>query len=836
MTRPDDAWWDEAELAWVQCGRRDGRLDGDARYWNADGELISEARYVDGVVEARRWLRPVAGRVPGPLERAPASVVVYERIYEAGDSIGERYRDAEGREVDLHGRPPRARPAGVPPTAGPMGDWGWLFMRRRDDVVLETREFRNDGTLHRESRGDDYERELYANGVMRWEGGRIAVGAGMGRHGLWRYQDAGGTLVRESGFERGIECVRTWYRPGGSRSGPVDGDREVGTWVVRDAAGTVVETVELGPAMTDEQLLAGLGDEIAVAGHGDDPASVLARIRAAGRSGDATALGGVTSWLAPDEDGRLVALASHARSIAVHVHALRWSLDAAGIAGLAERLFCADRPAAALDLIDAALLVGDEPSWHAARAGYLRALGRDAEAEATTPGELDARAIVLLHEIRAAPEDDGPRLVFADHVAARYPEHAELIVAQCRGLPDADVRARFDATLPEDQRDRRFERGFATDRCDCPAETFLAHHELLFRINPANGALSLQYASGHVAQLAMSPALRRYTDVRFYDTYLHDGAAAQLARSPHLGQLAYLGLRDTSLDDDMLRAILTSRAYPRLTGLDLGNIREGQDYTLAGLEALPDALFAGALRSLDLDRMWFDDEVVEVIARLPALVELSLSSSRLGDAGMTAFAALPQRFTSLRLDDCGFGEAGAVALAASPVLSAVTYLDLEGNELGERGHVALVRSPHLGPLRTFTLARSRASAEVARAIAASNLRHTLEDLNLSRAAIGADGAVALATTGFARLARLGLHGNRIEDRGAVALIESPVMATLRWLDLSSNDVGDATARALLRHARPEQWIELGRSTISEPLQAELAARFGRVQLRDPRGR
>ena len=65
------------------------------------------------------------------------------------------------------------------------------------------------------------------------------------------------------------------------------------------------------------------------------------------------------------------------------------------------------------------------------------------EAGAVRAGaELDPRAVALLEQIRAAP-DDAPRLVLADLIADAHPEHAELIVAQCGSRrPHADLEPR----------------------------------------------------------------------------------------------------------------------------------------------------------------------------------------------------------------------------------------------------------------------------------------------------------------------------------------------------------------------------------------------------------
>ncbi len=900
VAKPSDAWWHEPDQEWVH-GERDaaGRLQGVVRYWNAAGEFISDAEHVDdrphgrarrfypdgsvaqeasyraGVLDGpRRWFRPrdAALEPPAQLARAGSRVHAFECVYEGGDLIGTTFRDAEGREVDGHGRPIRNRPAGIPPTSSPFPSSGWLFMRRRGeqgDEILETREYREDGSLHRERLPDGRERELHDNGAVAHEGQRVAIaGGGRPQHGIWRYHDREGVLRRESRFEHGTERERTWHRTaaeseghGVTRSGPVDDRAEIGTWRVRDEAGEVVDTIDLGPRTSAEALLA---DPVTTAETIDDDSDrhdlrhVLARIRTCGRTRDLQALASIgtrPAWRKVGGEGQLVSLGDRPGSWLELVHALRWGPpDAALLGELAAALFRAERPHAALDVVDAALLVEDAPALHAARAAYLRALGRTEEAHQAAAGDpqrLDERAERLLMEIRAAPDDVGLRLVFADHIAPTWPEHTTVIVAQCNGEGpvDPEILAAFRRTLPGSLASQvdELERGFlAAHTLYVEAEQLLAEHDALFRLAPACTELAVAYASDHVARLAVLPALRRYEGLSFHDTLMFDGGAAHLARSPHLAQLRRLGLRDTSLHDEDLRAILSSTAFPRLVDLDIGNIREGQDYSIEALRALPDAAFAGTLEALNIDRRYFGDEVVDVIERLPRLADLSLEGSSLTDDAIRRIAALPNRFTALNLERCGFGTEGAIALAASPAIAELRELNAGTNALGDEGFAALVRSPRLGRLRRLdlegsTTADRQPTAAAARAFAGARFLATLEVLNLSLARIGPDGGEALARVPFAKLAWLNLYGNGVGDRGAVAIARSPLMATLTFLDLGNNELTDTAADALAAaaHARPELRIELGGATLSEASRAALLRRYGdRVQLEYPwnRGR
>jgi hypothetical protein len=58
------------------------------------------------------------------------------------------------------------------------------------------------------------------------------------------------------------------------------------------------------------------------------------------------------------------------------------------------------------------------------------------------------------------------------------------------------------------------------------------------------------------------------------------------------------------------------------------------------------------------------DEVIEVFAKLPALVDLDLTNGALGDAGARGLLALPNAWTALALGGNDFSESMKAALVA----------------------------------------------------------------------------------------------------------------------------------------------------------------------------
>jgi hypothetical protein len=67
---------------------------------------------------------------------------------------------------------------------------------------------------------------------------------------------------------------------------------------------------------------------------------------------------------------------------------------------------------------------------------------------------------------------------------------------------------------------------------------------------------------------------------------------------------------------------------------------------------------------LSMTNRWLGDELVEVIAKLPALVDLDLTNNALTDDGARALLDLPNTWTRLGLYGNGISEATQAAITA----------------------------------------------------------------------------------------------------------------------------------------------------------------------------
>jgi uncharacterized protein (TIGR02996 family) len=349
-----------------------------------------------------------------------------------------------------------------------------------------------------------------------------------------------------------------------------------------------------------------------------------------------------------------------------------------------------------------------------------------------SPGE------VLLAEILAHPDDDAPRLVYADwlddHGGDAEQARAEFIRAQCEA-----------AGNPGPARRRELEQ----------RETaLLKEHGAAWRTEvPAWARKDAEFRRGFIA--GVSATLRAFLD----------GLGALHRHAPV--QRATLG----NVDDPLLAALSqrVGLALLRAIRLEYGN------YSAAGVRALTHSPHAVGLAELDATLEQGGPGVAAALVASPHLGRLERLTLRGGPldaegARQLARGGLPA-LRRLGLFGTKIGNAGARALAEAPHLAALTHLDLWANEVGEEGAIALAESPHLRNLRVLHLGLNWhiTDAGIA-ALAAAPALAGLESLDLCHAALGPAGARALvASPHLGRLTylRLALGGLPDESRRAL---------------------------------------------------------------------
>ncbi|HKA05641.1 MAG TPA: TIGR02996 domain-containing protein [Gemmataceae bacterium] len=339
----------------------------------------------------------------------------------------------------------------------------------------------------------------------------------------------------------------------------------------------------------------------------------------------------------------------------------------------------------------------------------------------------------FLRSILASPDDDAPRLVYADWLDENGDSNrAEFIRLQIRlarslaGDPDlAELKARADDLgrthhvewlnrLP----DRPgvhweiFHRGFISAvRFDTP-DAFFGSARNVFRAAPIE-------------------------EVRLHHFYWPD--ASRLAESRHLDRVRILDLNDGNrIGNKGVEALMLSPQLANLRELKLGRNSLGS----AAARAIADSRHVRGLRLLKLERNDMFDDALRFLAesaKLSGLEVLDMERTRTGDDGVKA-------------------------LAKSKHLTHLQLLDLSHNQITDAGVSALAESKVVGEMRVLFL-------------------HTNH--------ISDDGVEALARSeSFARLERIFLRQNKITDVGATALARSPYLEHLRELHIGENRISD----------------------------------------------
>ena len=329
----------------------------------------------------------------------------------------------------------------------------------------------------------------------------------------------------------------------------------------------------------------------------------------------------------------------------------------------------------------------------------------------------------FLQSIGEDPDDDGPRLIYADWLEERGDPRGEFIRVQVElaRTPPSDPRvplwkereaqlleAHWDAwTLP-------LRELLVDDRLGVPREV-----QIQRKYQPR--ALREWFRRGFPEKLQLEvricvecgEALLRVAPLRHLCLWGAGEGASALARSPHLATIDTLEFGDyfrSPLDAAGMRELAAAQYLGRLRRLLLYRNNLGDE----GAAALASAPWFAGLRVLHLGDNGLSAEGVAALVGSPhfdGLTELSLNNNTLGPSGGTAFSGRrhPGRLTLLDLGRCGLEDDGVRNLACCPLLATLEYLDLSGNGLTDQGAAALAASPLLSGLQLLDIGRNAIS-------------------------------------------------------------------------------------------------------------------------------
>jgi uncharacterized protein (TIGR02996 family) len=402
----------------------------------------------------------------------------------------------------------------------------------------------------------------------------------------------------------------------------------------------------------------------------------------------------------------------------------------------------------------------------------------------------------LLRAICEQPDDDAPRLVYADWLddhgqpeqanyirtqiaLAQVPEHDALHIRRSRHWRDRNAApdaAPPQPPLPAGLRWPSFayRRGFPWKIEALNLGVLLREAPRLLELAPIQ-ALDID-ARNHpdLAPLAASPWLQRIVRLEFVLGAFDAKAIQKLIASPHLGRLTELVFAFGAIRSDGLRALLTAPLAGRLRVLGLRS-----NFFAEHGRPLGEAFAAAplpALESLDLSGNRVSPPALRPLLQrglTPALRELNLSGNALPGSPFLdlASAALP-RLETLRLAKTEPRPAGVAVLVAAPFASCLRSLDLASNRLGPVAVKHLARAAALSGLRVLDLGNDSVGDSGAAALARSPHLHGLLSLDLRRAGL--------------------------TDKGARALLDAPGLAGLILLDLYENTLSPAVVEEVRR--------------------------------------
>lgn len=355
----------------------------------------------------------------------------------------------------------------------------------------------------------------------------------------------------------------------------------------------------------------------------------------------------------------------------------------------------------------------------------------------------------FLSAIIENPDDDGPRLMYADWLTEHGDSRGEFIRVQCElaTMPPEEKERRekllelesallkahgqqWTSSLRElGMWEMRLQRGFVCEGNISSAD-LLAHEKTLAAIAPLQ-ALYIRINSWPMNGIVNCPLLRNLTNLNLYENVIGPDGAKLLAGSPHLSRLTTLDVSRTHIGDAGIGALADSPHLSRLTRL----ILHYNQISDAGVAALANSKNLCNLTTLNLLRNPIGPKGVQNLANSKNfcnLTTLNLWENAIGSEGAQALADSPHisRLTTLDLSNNQINDTGVAALANSKNLCNLTTLNLHGNRIGDAGVAALANSPHLARVMTLDLGFNAIRSAGAEALVNSPYLSSLMTLNL----------------------------------------------------------------------------------------------------------
>ncbi len=411
----------------------------------------------------------------------------------------------------------------------------------------------------------------------------------------------------------------------------------------------------------------------------------------------------------------------------------------------------------------------------------------------------------FVRSIVQTPEDDGPRLVFADWLEEQgEAPRAELIRIQCELARGVEERARF---VQLRVRERELVKQHA-DKWLGPLATtcYVARdslergmiRELLFGmaefLRPKMQRTAIEwFARAGVLGVALTNRTKSLPD---------------LFSSPLLTDLCSLTLRHVGLGDGSIHQLVAGNACENLRSFTWFE----RQASGAGVRHLAQTASLKRLTSLTLGQIPFDSAALQAVLESPhlgSLTSLCLAETTRWKDDLPALGRSSgwQKLRELALRDVDLNGDELRSLLGAGGLAGLRILRLSGNSLRSSGVDVLAEDGALTNLERldFSLDRDFDTIDLSHLLKALDHLPALKHLQLSAPVFG---SLSTYLAHLSRLESLELSYCNLELPSFQTLLASKKLARLRTLTIDGNDLDSKTLPSLLRGAHRPKLREL----------------------------
>lgn len=437
----------------------------------------------------------------------------------------------------------------------------------------------------------------------------------------------------------------------------------------------------------------------------------------------------------------------------------------------------------------------------------------------------------FLQEVRTAPQDSIPRLIYADWLEENGDPLADLVRVQCELAESSfDDPRRGELQNRERQLLRqhhenivqplqkfsphglKVRRGFV-ESIRLNADVLIDHADEIIGLLPGLCSLTIRKSLKHLDDLIRLPQLAQVKSLCLNGARLGDDGLRRLFQSPHLTGLVELNLRANNLCRVGMKTLADQSCLSNLRTLDIGL----NDLDVVGLTRLRESPHLQQLRELRLSDAFLEENVAAIAGPgWDQLAHLELTAIGLTNLALSALVDTSRSYQQLNLNRNRDGlDNACVKLLDRPEISSLRSLTIGNNWISDAGLGRLLESQHLTGLQfldasglhnqqegggdhfnwkdltvsptCFDLSSNWIGPRMLHRIAASGCLNRTTDLRLQGNEL-TDASLRHLFRHAPHLKSLNLNGNSLTDEALVSLAKSPALSALESLRIDFNAI------------------------------------------------